>query len=265
METGKRSLVFADLDGKHLTWYQQLPIIDLGLNGEYTHVIAAVMTYLYTLDYAQSNQTLTFRLPQEMQTMLLTEEEEDNAKNSELDTASSTFDLLEDEMEDDDDDDDNIQIVTAEEQAKGQEQSLHPVEAFKDDDQCGTVHTPDPGLQPVELVFHAQVYCAGVVLGIPCLAKLAQQKFLRRLYSSNVSNHELLMTVCKVYRPNSGLEPLCKINRIVHEELKPCFQTMCIELVRVLRKRWTQIKGDSHLEAAVIECPEFGKDLLRLL
>jgi hypothetical protein len=214
------------------------------------------MTYLYTLDYAQSNQTLTFRLPQEMQTMLLTDGE-DNAKNSELDTASSTFDLLEDEMEDDDDD---IQIVTAEEQAKGQEQSLHP-----DNQSNGSVHTRDPGLRPVELVFHAQVYCASVVLGIPCLAKLAQQKFLRRLYSSKVSNHELLMTVCKVYRPSSGLAPLCRINWIVHEELKPYFQTMCIELVRVLRKRWTQIKGDSHLEAAVIECPEFGKDLLRLL
>ena len=215
------------------------------------------MTYLYTLDYSQSNQALTFRLPQEMQTMLFPEGE-DNGKNSELDTASSTFDLLEDAMEDD------LQIVTMEEQAESQEQPLHPVEAFKED-QSDAVHTRDPGVRPVELVFHAQVYCASVVLGIPCLAKLAQQKFLRRLYSSKVSNHELLMTVFKVYRPSNGLAPLCRITWIVHEELQPYFQTMCIELVHVLHKRWTQIKGDSHLEAAVIECPEFGKDLLRLL
>lgn len=211
------------------------------------------MTYLYTLDYAQSNQSLTFCLPQEMQNMLLTEEE-DNGKSFELDTTSSTYDLLEDAIEDD------LQIVTAEEQVESQRQSLHPV-----DDQSGAVHTRDPGLRPDELVFHAQVYCAGVVLGIPCLANLAQQKFLRRLYSSKVSNHELLMTVFKVYRPSSGFAPLCRTTWIVHEELKPHFQTMCIELVQVLRKRWAQIKGDSHLEAAVIECPEFGKDLLRLL
>jgi hypothetical protein len=211
------------------------------------------MTYLYTLDYAQSNQSLTFRLPQEMQTMLLTEGED-----LELDTASSTYDLLEEGMEDD------LQIVTVEGQAESQEQSLHAVDAFKDD-QSGDVQTPDPSLRPVELVFHAQVYCASMVLGIPCLAKLAQQKFLRRLYNSKVSNHELLMTVFKVYRPSSGFAPLCRTTCIVHEELKPHVQTMCIELVRVLRKRWTQIKCDSHLEAAVIECPEFGKDLMRLL
>ena len=229
---------------------QQFPIIDLGLDGEYTHVIAAVMTYLYTLDYAQSNQSLTFRLPQEMQNMWLTEGE-DKRKDSELDAASSTYDLLEDTMEDD------VQIVPAEEQTESQGKSLRSV-----DDQSGA---RDPGLWPVELVFHAQVYCASVVLGIPCLAKLAQQKFLRRLYNSKVSNHELLMTVLKVYRPSNGFEPLCRTTWMVHEELKPHFQTMCIELVRVLYKRWSQIKGDSHLEAAVIECPEFGKDLLRLL
>ncbi len=183
-----------------------------------------------------------------MQNILLTEGE-DNGKSSEFDTASSTFDMLEDTMEDD------VQIVTTEDQ----EQSSHK------EDQSGTVQTRDPSLRPVELVFHAQVYGASVVLGIPCLAKLAQQKFLRRLYNSKVSNDELLMTVFKVYRPGSGFAPLCRTNLMVHEELKPHFQTMCTELVRVLRKRWTQIKGDSHLEAAVIECPEFGKDLLRLL
>src|SRR5579871_1411794 len=100
------------------------------------------MTYLYTLDYAQSNQSLTFCVPQEMQNMLLAEEE-DNGKSLELDTASSTFDLLEETIEDD------LQIVTTEEQAKSQGQTLH--------DQCGTLQTRDPGLQPVELVFHAQV------------------------------------------------------------------------------------------------------------
>ena len=182
---------------------------------------------------------------------MLLAEEEDNGKSLELDTASSTFDLLEETIEDD------LQIVTTEEQAKSQGQTLH--------DQCGTLQTRDPGLQPVELVFHAQVYCASIILGIPCLTKLAQQKFLRRLYSSKVSNHELIMTVFKVYRPGSGFAPLCKTTWMIHEELKPHFQTMCIELVQVLRRRWTQVKGDSHLEAAVIECPEFGKDLLRLL
>lgn len=185
-------------------------------------------------------------------------EGEDNGKSSEFNTTGSTYDLLEDTIEDD------IQIVTTEEQAENEEQSLYLVDTFKED-QSRAMITPDPGLQPDELVFHAQVYCASVVLGIPCLAKLAQQKFLRRLYNSKVSNDELLTTVLKVYRPSSGFEPLCKTKGMVHEELKSHFQKMRIELVQVLRRRWTQIKGDSHLEAAVIECPEFGKDLLRLL
>lgn len=215
------------------------------------------MTYLYTLDYAQSNQSLAFGLPPEMQSMSLTEGE-DNGKNSEIETASSTYDLLDDVMEND------VQTVTAEEQIESQEQPFHLAEVLKDDHN-GVVQTKDPGLTPVELVFHAQVCCASVVLGIPCLAKLAQQKFLRRLYSSKISNYELLTAIVEVYQPRREFARLCDIGRTLHEQLKPHFQTMRIELVQVLHERWTQIKGDSLLEAAVIECPEFGKDLLRLL
>jgi len=128
---------------------------------------------------------------------------------------------------------------------------------------CSTLK--DTSIQPSELVFHAQVYCAALKLGIPCLALLAKHRCIKRLFSKDMGDDELLDAVPKVFRPEVLFVPAIEIAAYEGFALDSQFADIQKQTVRLVTRRFPKIKKNAKFEEAVITCPEFGRDVLRLL
>jgi hypothetical protein len=120
-------------------------------------------------------------------------------------------------------------------------------------------HAPmrDPSHRPSPLALHIQIYKVAGRFGIPCLAAHACAKFERRIKVTSITTHELIEAAKEAYADEqaafigtTGTLGLSKMKQA---------------LVQTLRGRWSAIRNQSEFEDVVLQRPEFGRDILRLL
>jgi hypothetical protein len=223
-------------------------------------VVAAVLTYLYALNYDQSGQLLTWRVPPDEDAQFPAEANEELEAAIKHSDAGSSMDYdLVDEIYSSADSQHAVN-------ANGvNSQLLIETQQPANEDDTELSRAKDTSVLPSPLIFHAQVFCAALKLGIPCLAKVANHRCVTRLRSKDISNDELLGAIPKIFRPDLLFVPAITFDRSEEDHLDGKFAPMQDEIVRIVRKRFPKIKENASFEEVVITCPEFGRDILRLL
>jgi hypothetical protein len=201
---------------------------------EEPHIIAAALTYLYLLDYSDGEQDLVFGVPNVLCG-------EDAAHAVILWTSKTSRQTQSDSGSEECDRSD----------ACSSEFALDPP------GEGDMTPARDPSHRPLPLSLHIQVYKAANRFGIPCLAAHARDKFEKRARTKAITTTELLEAADEVYADGEATF----INSTTHFELKQMKQI----LVRSVRSRWNATKQRSDFENVVLERPEFGRDLMRLL
>jgi len=231
-------------------------------HGEFAHVVAAVLTYLYTLDYDQPEQSLPWGLPAEHQYDVHDEaNDEDNQsiKSAEESTVATEYEIV-GELNSNSETQASVDEPIAEDKDK---MSIEVHTAEYDESTISIFQ--DTSLQPSALVFHAQVYCAALKLDIPCLAQLAKHRCFERLLSKDIDNDELLDSTSKIFRPEVLFVPEIEVGECEGFDLDGQFADIQNQLVRLVARRFPKLKKNAKFEEAVITCPEFGRDVLRSL
>ncbi|OCK85221.1 hypothetical protein K432DRAFT_343511 [Lepidopterella palustris CBS 459.81] len=209
--------------------------------GEESHVIAAVLTFLYTLDYADSGPQLSFGLPQD-QTSLFSHNSDDPAHDAEVahsdDEATNSIIHQSDE--------------TVPHPASSRDNSplLTPATTTASHDSASTrrAYESDPSSHPNELVFHVQMLLAGQRFGIPPLCEVAKVKFEKRLRCESWKT-ELLPCIREAYRQQGNAST---------NGLKDT-------VVKTAKSRFRFLKEAEGWDALVMDFPEFAADMLRHL
>lgn len=199
------------------------------------HTLAAVLTFLYTLDYnASGEQFLTFGLPHDD-----TAEEEGDDGHSTPDSFSQ-LDLdissnIDDEGEASEDGEGSPITSAADTVANfpcEQRKSVSPI--------------VDPSEHPNELVFHTQMYLASKRFGIESLCYIAKEKFEKRL-RVGPWKREMVGCIREIYRNGD-----CgKMNPLKED------------IVRSARSRFRLLKTSEGWDELIIDSPEFAAELLR--
>ncbi|OCK94607.1 uncharacterized protein K441DRAFT_560365 [Cenococcum geophilum 1.58] len=205
-------------------------------------VIAAVLTFLYTLDYADSGPQLSFGLPHDRSSLFSHDSgaeghapppPEDGCQGS---ISSPTPAESENESR----------------PATSREGSPLPTPAASssspDNTSTHTVHA-DPGSQPNELVLHAKMCLAGHRFGIPPLLEVAKEKFEKRL-RSETWKAEMLPCIHEIERQQGSCDTI--------RELKD-------SLLKSAKRRFRDLKQMDGLKEMVMDCPEFASELMKNL
>ncbi|KAF2676503.1 hypothetical protein K458DRAFT_182134 [Lentithecium fluviatile CBS 122367] len=197
-----------------------------------SHVLAAVLTFLYTLDYsADGQQALKFGLPKEV----VDGDEEGQASigaggaNDDEESAVDTGVEVE-----------SLPTFTQGDPTPSRSASRHSSHATK---------TPsDPGERKNELVFHVQVCAAGHRFGIAALCDVVTEKINKRL-NTGPWNDEMIDCIREVYRyGNNG--KLAKLREAV---------------VKTARTRFRVLKACNGWDDLIVDSPEFAAEMLRRL
>jgi hypothetical protein len=228
-----------------------------------------LLTYLYLLDYSDGEPDLVFGVPDaphhdEMNragstcysdTLHRAKDDNEMEGYAESDTCSSVFDLIPDE--------DPPKLTTLDE-------SRLPAYFNPQFSQSPSVNSlrystspphdsgwTDPSYRPSLLTLHTQMYKAALRFGIPCLAKLACDKFRKRIRLVSMTTAELVEAADEAYKESEA---------ILEDHLNPpTLERMQHALVQALRGRWTSVRKQKDFEDVVLRRPELGRDLMRLL
>jgi hypothetical protein len=227
---------------------------------EEPHVIAAMLTYLYTLDYQDDGGQLIFGVPEIHSSGIWQEQaqeesqhervEEENSDDDHSDGCSSEFAFIPNP--------DDTLIITP---RHIPDSSRSYTESILNENQAEPgSHQPDgmgkdPSCRPSPLQLHIQMYKAALRFGIPCLSAHSFNRFGERV-QSNIETAELLEAVSEVFAENEWQDKTA--NDLPLVEMR---QT----LVQAVRRQWNLIKKTIEFEDVVVQRPEFGKELLRLL
>lgn len=191
-----------------------------------SHILAAVLTFLYTLDYSANGvQTLRFGLPQDESA----NQDPDKVNQHSIATLgleadTSTFG------------DNSVDSTTA--------ASIMTPEYSSD--VISTKHNnPDPSEAANELVFHAKVCMAGQRFGIISLYEVAKHKFDMRL-RSGPWHREMVPCIREVYR--QGDVPMGSLKE---------------DMVRFAQSRFRDLKACGGFDELVLDFPGFAADLLK--
>ncbi|KAF2868246.1 hypothetical protein BDV95DRAFT_610209 [Massariosphaeria phaeospora] len=192
-----------------------------------SHIVAAVLTFLYTLDYTAGGlQTLSFGLPAA---------EYDAYEDA--DSAIDDFGDLKIENEPSLMSDDSAEsVATASLDTPDRSFSASSTLTFR----------PDPATMPNELVFHVQTYVAAQCFGITSLQDVARDKFEKRLRCGPWSL-EMISCIREVYRQGSTCMLVC---------LKE-------DILKVAKARFRVLKNCEGWNDLVFDFPEFAADILR--
>ncbi|KAF2807284.1 uncharacterized protein BDZ99DRAFT_500528 [Mytilinidion resinicola] len=215
--------------------------------GEEPHIIAAVLTYLYTLDYGPDGPSLSFGLPHDQSSI---HSEGSTATDVRLASPSpdidgvDIFSILSDDQ--DTDYEEGVRTPTSSWRpqsstpfADGSPQSASTDQTLHDDG--------DPGTHPNALTLHCQIYLAAHRFGIAPLAEISKDKFTKALRDNN-SSADLIPCIREVYRQQSS---------------NPTASTLKQDVIKAARSRFRKLKEEEGWEALVIEFPEFAADMLR--
>jgi len=235
---------------------------------EEPHIVAAMLTYLYLLDYPDSEPDLVFGVPHHSAFWTEDVTQADSLRSSHItrqaksdngyeehnhsDACSSEFALVPEE-------DENPELLRS--------NNLEPRPAHFRPRSLRTVSEiasppsgsagKDPSQRPSPLELHTQMYKAAVRFGIPCLAVQACDKFRKRIRGTLVSTAELLEAAEEAYADREGT-----LNNSANAL---SLGKMRQALVQALRGRWSAVKKQSEFENVVLQRPELGRDLMRLL
>ena len=252
--------------------YRLPQTIDLG-HSEQPHVMAAMLAYLYILDYPDGEPELVFGVPETPGTDILwrdqqaelsheysstlrtegkrkTDTEEEGSMS---DTCSSEFALIKEE-----DETPKTSLNGTVKLAPAHVFSPPPVEEPTDTPSpTSSVIQEDPCHRPSPLTLHTQMYKAGIRYGIPCLAAHAFAKFSNRLRGAAIETDELLEAAQEAYTIGQW-DDESKMDPAV-------FGTMRQSLIHILRRRWSSVRTREEFENVVLQRPEFGRDMMRVL
>jgi hypothetical protein len=208
--------------------------------GEEPHVIASILTYLYTLDYGPDGPDISFGLPHDQDSIHSQESATPNSPFSAHDlNASDIFSEISHPH-------DGVRTPTS-------TAPLQPPEATPNQSPCASSTTPtlhdddDPGTQPNALTLQCQIYLASHRFGIPPLSDIAREKFNKALRTST-SVADLIPCIREVYRQQSHNSSAC---------------TLKDEVIKASRSRFRKLKDEEGWEGLVMEFPEFAADMLR--
>lgn len=148
-------------------------------------MIAALLTYLYTLDHADEGPQMNFGLPVEIESPANEEEEEEEIEivRKETNLVVDAFDK--DKIIINDDQWDIGDTLSRSSTARDTPSPSHHTIARIPIDR-----NPARPLSPLAL--HVQMYKAGFRFGIPCLPPLASNFFEWVMWEKKISNEELI-------------------------------------------------------------------------
>lgn len=196
-----------------------------------SHVLAAALTFLYTLDYSSSGQqALTFGLPEEVTTEDDThhdQHDEDHFHAEEEPSVASEPDV--------------------ESMATSPAVARTPSQSSNHSSHTERCHV-DPGDTRNELVFHVQMCAAGHQLGIASLCDIAQEKLNKRLHSGNW-RQEMVGCIRELYKHGNG----GKLSGLRES------------VVKSARSRFRALKACEGWDDLIIDFPEFAAEMLRRL
>ncbi|KAF2492698.1 hypothetical protein BU16DRAFT_529000 [Lophium mytilinum] len=215
--------------------------------GEEPHIIAAVLTYLYTLDYGPDGPNLSFGLPQDQSSI---HSEGSTATDVHLESPSADIDgsdifsMISNDQ--DTEYEEGIRTPTLSSPLQPPTASVDGSPHSASTDQ--TLHgNADPGTNPNSLTLHCQIYLAAHRFGVPPLAEIAKDKFTKALRNNN-SAMDLLPCIREVYRQQSN---------------NPSAFTLKQDVIKAARSRFRKLKEEEGWEALLMEFPEFAADMLR--
>ena len=205
-------------------------------------IIAAVLTFLYTLDYADSGPQLSFGLPHDQSSLFSHDSDAGGhappPPEEEFRGCISSPAPAESENE--------SRPATSRE---GSPLPTPPASSSSPDNaSTHTVHA-DPGSQPNELVLHAKMCLAGHRFGIPPLLEVAREKFEKRLRSEKWKA-EMLPCIHEIERQQGSCDTI--------RELKG-------SLLKSAKRRFRDLKQMDGLKKMVVDCPEFASELMKNL
>ena len=202
-----------------------------------SHIVAAVLVFLYTLDYVSNGpQLLSFGLPQpHHDDEGIDPHEEDPSEKRSYNSYGVPLDL---------DNDDDGSGSTANSVDTPQDTQTHQTRSSTRQ----STPPPDPGQPHNELVFHLHVYMAGKFFGIPALCEVAQTKFEKQL-RCEAWKTEMILCIRELY----GHHDQSQIS-----VLRGIIATSA-------RSRFRILKGLPGWDDLVLDFPEFAAEMLRRL
>jgi hypothetical protein len=258
--------------------YINLSVIEMD-ESEDPYVIAALLTYLYMLDYADEGPQMSFGLPSDPNAVWLdgigvdggailpeyTEEDEaplieweETGSESEFNFAPDVevaADILGKDIERPKLKDDGWEALSQSSTARKTPSPSH----------CGNtergfssiVNDRDPGKPITPLALHVQMYKAGLRFEIPCLVSHALKKLEDWISLNFFGNGELIEAADYAWEeheePNSNAD---------YTESMGLVRTRILAQVKV---RWESIKVRDGFEELVLRKPAFGRDVLRIV
>lgn len=143
---------------------------------EDTYVIASLLTYLYTLGYADEGPQMNSGVPVETKS-LANEDEDEDAGIDEEQSSLATDDLEAEVIIINDDRWDTGDTLSRSSTARDTPSPSHHTMATISDGR-------DPGKPLSSLALHVQMYKGGLRFGIPCLPPLALEKMKGRIWEN---------------------------------------------------------------------------------
>jgi hypothetical protein len=236
-------------------------------------VIAAMLAYLYTLDYADEGPQMAFGLPSDGDVEIaestlppgyeddqppLIEWEESDSESDYRFAADSKLagETVSNVIEDPNNRDDGWESMTKSSTARKTPSPCHCKN-------MGPSSTPiiftarDPGKQINPLALHVQMYKAGVRFGIPCLAAQALKKFEDRISHNMFDGEELIEAASYAWEdhedPELDIDSYRSLS-LVHKSI-----------LAQMKARWESMRGCDNFEKLVFRRPGFSRDVLRVV
>jgi hypothetical protein len=195
--------------------------------------LAAVLTFLYTLDYkAGGEQVLTFGLPHDDTAEDQREDGESTLSSfSQLDVEDSSV------IDDEEESEDGVLSVNM---------STADTVGYSSAELRKAASSVDPSEPPNELVFHTQMCLASQRFGIHSLRNIAQEKFEKRLRTGPWKT-EMIGCIREIYRYGNWENS----------------STLKEDILRSARSRFRLLKTSEGWDELVVDFPEFAAELLR--
>jgi hypothetical protein len=243
------------------------------------YVIAAMLTYLYTLDYVDEGPQMSFGLPSDPnakwlgdigveETMLPEYSEDDESPLIEWEElkSESEFNFAPDA---------ELVVNTIDNNFEGAmdkdnewESMSKSSTARKTPSPCHCSNTKrvsssvsidrDTGKPITPLALHVQMYTAGVRFGIPCLVSHALRKLENRICQNNFDDEELIEAASHAWR---DLDEGQNINI----EYNGSISIVRTSVLASMKARWQSVRVRDGFEELVLRRPGFGRDVLRIV
>jgi len=231
------------------------------------YIVAAMLTYLYTLDYASEGPQMSFGLPTDHvaerddgdrigEAVLPAYKEEEESTETD---SGSEFDLVPD-ME--------VAIeglVDTSEGTKKDDEDWDSLTARKTPSPClcsDTAHIPsttpterDPAKPILSMALHVLMYRAALRFEIPCLTLHALRKLDDMISCDIFHGDEVIEAASEAYEEDSDLD-------VDYHQSMSLIRT---KILGAVKRRWESIRLRDGFDELVLRRPGFARDILRVV